>query len=872
MINKFFYTCLSGLLLTCSFGYSQPTTLTGSDNSWRIAINPNGTIRSYETYRNGVWDSIPFRNDNKSGPRWDGIDLSLVDKNNLLFEGTQNQITYRLQYTSAGNHLAIKAEITNHSQVEFAPLAARLIVGVNSEMRTFPDWNNKFFPTLLRCEKTHLWGYFMSPTQRILGICTAEPVASYNLNYIQEGNMWFDWGHQIRTASLALLHKLPLPARHPQDLASLRPGEKKQWTIHLGEIDKLENVKPTLALWGNNPLLECSQYTVAEGETITYKLFGCDNKNSTIELLTPLGKVMPVAGNSISFKDGKGVYTIRLTAGAKTSEAMVNVRENWSWYLKNAGDHVFKYPPIVGLSCEQIYGYYTAFIGAKYFPDKAKDKMLIQRFEKQLAMMWDTVAWTPNPDAYPHRLQNHSTTMGILAKLWEATHELRYLELAAHIADYLASDKVQTPDGVYRSHKTYYTAVIYPAKSMLDLALCEKRLIAEPVWKERYERHFNSAARAINDLLIRRDDIDTEGDLTFEDGMVSCCALQIGLLGLWQENEELKNVYANAAKYVLNKHQCLEQLQIPDTRMRGATLRYWEALDIYFLPNQVMNSPHGWTGWKIYASYYLYLLTGDEFYLRDFMDTLGAAAQIMAPTGKLRWAFLPDPFVKAKILVQNPQQPRAALQVDSVVGEQYLDMISPWYRPDDESGFHFFGQGQDGLGKRGSAGDNTVQEIFKVMEECALTQAYLIVREDGSFQAWNCKATKKGATIDVVPNERYIDKLHVNSKIPTTVTVSLNGKKHKQEVTGMQWIGEQPPFLLTQSASSASAQRLDLTARQDTSRILLNPDKGWYHHYLDNSITDDTVVTRYAAKGYKFPLDINSTLHLGCFRYFQRSI
>ncbi|GAP71474.1 hypothetical protein SAMD00024442_124_3 [Candidatus Symbiothrix dinenymphae] len=380
MINKFFYTCLSGLLLTCSFGCAPPTTLTGSDHSWRIAINPNGTIRGYETYRTGVWDSIPFRNDNKSGPRWDGIDLSLVDKNNLLFEGTQNQITYRLQYTSAGNHLAIKAEITNHSQVEFAPLAARLIVGVNSEMRTFPDWNNKFFPTLLRCEKTHLWGYFMSPTQRILGICTAEPVASYNLNYIQEGNMWFDWGHQIRTASLALLHKLPLPARHPQDLASLRPGEKKQWTIHLGEIDKLENVKPTLALWGNNPLLECSQYTVAEGETITYKLFGCDNKNSTIELLTPLGKVMPVAGNSISFKDGKGVYTIRLTAGAKTSEAMVNVRENWSWYLKNAGDHVFKCPPIVGLSCEQIYGYYTAFIGAKYFPDKAKDKMLLQRF------------------------------------------------------------------------------------------------------------------------------------------------------------------------------------------------------------------------------------------------------------------------------------------------------------------------------------------------------------------------------------------------------------------------------------------------------------------------------------------------------------
>ncbi|GHU61138.1 hypothetical protein FACS1894123_00040 [Bacteroidia bacterium] len=510
-----------------------------------------------------------------------------------------------------------------------------------------------------------------------------------------------------------MLHKLPLPARHPQDLASLRPGEKKQWTIHLGEIDKLEDVKPTLALWGNNPLIECSQYTVAEGETITYELFGCDTKTGKIELLTPSGKVMPVSGKSISFKEGKGVYTIRLTVGAK-------------------------------------------------------------------------------------RLQNHSTTMGILVKLWEATHELKYLEQAAHIADYLASDKVQTADGVYRNNGVYYSAVVYPAKSMLELAVCEKRLISEPVWKERYERHFNSAARAINDLLIRRDDIDTEGDLTFEDGMIACCALQLGLFGLWQENEELKSVYANAAKYVLDKHQCLEQLQIPDTRMRGATLRYWEALDVFFVPNQVMNSPHGWTGWKIYASYYLYLLTGDEFYLRDFMDTLGASAQIMAHTGKLRWAFLPDPFVQAKVLVENPQQPRAALQIDSVIGEQYLDMISPWYRPDDESGFYFFGQGKDGIGERGAAGDNTVQEIFKVMEECALTQAYLIVREDGSIQAWNCKASKKGATIDVVPNERYIDKLHVNSKIPVTVTVSLNGKKHKQEVTGMQWMGEQPHYPLSE--------------------------------------------------------------------------
>lgn len=92
-----------------------------------------------------------------------------------------------------------------------------------------------------------------------------------------------------------------------------------------------------------------------------------------------------------------------------------------------------------------------------------------------------------------------------------------------------------------------------------------------------------------------------------------------------------------------------------------------------------------------------------------------------------------------------------------------------------------------------------------------------------------------------------------------------------------------------------SAQKTDLTARWDTTRVLLNPDKGWYHHYMDNSIhnyklksdaeldtfpgmhhlfvriawaylepkegeyhweTIDTIVARYTPKGYKLSLDI----------------
>ena len=40
-------------------------------------------------------------------------------------------------------------------------------------------------------------------------------------------------------------------------------------------------------------------------------------------------------------------------------------------------------------------------------------------------------------------------------------------------------------------------------------------------------------------------------------------------------------------------------------------MRYWEAqYDVHMLPNMI-SSPHGWSAWRAYATYYAYLLTGD---------------------------------------------------------------------------------------------------------------------------------------------------------------------------------------------------------------------------------------------------------------------
>ena len=80
-------------------------------------------------------------------------------------------------------------------QTEYAPKAATLVLGIDSEMLSYPRWNYRYFPTLLRCEKTHFWGYLMTPQGRIMTLGSPDPVASYTMNY--QDSSWGDGGHLI---------------------------------------------------------------------------------------------------------------------------------------------------------------------------------------------------------------------------------------------------------------------------------------------------------------------------------------------------------------------------------------------------------------------------------------------------------------------------------------------------------------------------------------------------------------------------------------------------------------------------------------------------------------------------------------------------
>lgn len=770
------------------------------NEKWQATIDgKEGKLISYRQYLNHKWEYVPFRTDSMGGIAFEGVQLHPA-KEPFSFCGKKGDIEYQLSYKKANDHLIVRCSVANRGKSTYTPERLRLILGINSEMHSYPDWDKKFFPTLLRCEKNFAWGYFMSPRQVVFGVGVEEPVASYGLNYIYEGIKQWTWGHQILTASLDLLHCLPLPARHPQNLTSLPDGETRNWTLHLGCTACLSSLKKDLSKWIKAPMLEADRYVLSPGESARVSIC-CPHEIRKLMLSYPDGtsKVIPTQKVSKGFFHAafvpgqKGIYRLDAEdSNGKISEGQLYVREPWSWYLEKARDFVAKNPPFFGSSCETFYGYYAAFLGARYFPDKREDDVLEGRFQRTLPLIIDTATGFPRcKEVLPKRVQNFSSLTGILVDLWKATGKLEYLVEASRVGDYLCSDSIQWADGSYRSGKVDYSAVIYPAKSMWELASAEKILSSKnEIWKQRYERHSHSAIRAANHLSKFLDNIETEGDMTFEDGMVNCSALQMALTGLNVEDREIRNRYAEASRYMMNKHQCLEQLQIPDCRMRGATLRFWEALDIYFSPNQVMDSPHGWTAWKIYALYYLYLLTGEEHYLSDFMDTLGACIQVMDLNGHLRWGFIPDPYVNGRLCVPKTGNLHDWQTKDSIVGEQYLEMISPWLRPDNENSLCFFGG-------RGGSGDNTVYEIFKAMEECALTTSYVVVEKDKRVKTWNCSAKwGKDGSLCVIPAEKIIERIQLNCMTRVDIKTVLSGKSFsKKQFKGMAWLGKTPDLI-----------------------------------------------------------------------------
>jgi len=751
--------------------------LGGDKEGWEIQLRPDGSIKNLRLKYNNRFEKYPFCDDACSGPKWDGVKMAPVDNPHIQFEGKKDGIHYSLQYKIINGTLVVMAGMKNEGTQIFKPDAARFTFGLDTAMIKYPDWEKTFYPTLLRCERTHFWGYFMTPEGCILAMSSPDPIASWS--YIFETS----YGHRIKTVSLDMLHKLPLPPRHPQDRVELKPGEERFWSLFLMAVDRLDMVKSVVSENIGVPMFDIKRYTVGEDEPFEGNVLS--HNLARLVLISPDGEKRTIPtehkGNGIhsfAFKSNnpKGVFSLIATShNGKISEAMVTVRHSWSWYLKAARENAIGKPQKASVTVESWYGFFSLFLAQKYFPNEKLWALTVEKYNEIFPLLFNgngdimTIYGSKRP-------QNQAATASMLVDLYEATGDIKALERAAALADFLMTQ--QKEDGGYYDPREgrLYTTVLNIPKSVLEVALAEKRLMKKSrIWKERYERHVQSAKAAIDDLVSRGNNLQTEGEMTFDADPTTI----FGFYALHFAAPNKIQTYIDAAVKSANENNCQQQIIVPDSRMNGGGLRFWEAQYDVMIKQNMMSSPHGWTACRIYGLWYLYLLTGDEDWLRQAQNALGSCVQLVdSGTGELYWAFICDPYVDTDVFKENPDSSGGGIHVKTIIGEQYIPMISGWYRAPKGQVVHY--KGHD---------DNDVHEIFKCLEEVALTSAYVIEREDGNISTYNCKASRNGSTLIIAPFEAVVSSVHLNlRKKHQVVIVFAEGEAATGMFHGMKWV------------------------------------------------------------------------------------
>lgn len=686
-------------------------------------------------------------------------DIPLFEETSGTFSGKFESLIFSLNTECFEDYAKINIKIENKGNVFDKKIGFH--TGIDSYMKNYPQWHEPFFPTLLRCEKTHLWGYFMNTKENALCIATKNPVASYDISY----NTLSDehCGHRILGTDIVFFQNTQLPKRHPENLKVLKENKIYENTIYLIPVEEKSKIKETISKITSIPMIDSDTYTKEPGDILNINI-SCPDKTNVV-LKDPKGHIADITKPLSDL----GLYTLTAASDKYESEALFYIRKPWDYYLEKAAENALSKPQKATTHVESFYGFFSLFLNHKYTKDEKMYKKAIEAFNETMPYMFDFEKGTPI--VAPTRIQNVSGLISVLCDIYEADKEnnIKYLEYAAKFADYLMS--TQDASGAYRNKKVHYTCVIYVAKSLLELALAE-RSCDNPVLQEKAEIHYESVRRAIDELVSHLDNIETEGEMTLEDGMISCSALQIGMFALTLPEAERKP-YIEAAEYMLRIHSCLEQQLVPDCRINGASLRFWESQYDVMIRANMLNSPHGWTGWTIYAQYYLYMLTGKKKYLLSLQNTIGSSVQLIDGTGNLHWAFCSQPYIKARTLVPDksneicdgykfvePQEPgyRGKYEICEFT-EGYIDMISGWYRTAEQKvngGYEFCPLILDKdiwVDNQGGCCDNDVHEIFKALEETVMKKAFIHENEDGSFLTFGCTVTKTADTLNITATD-----------------------------------------------------------------------------------------------------------------------
>ena len=832
-------------------------------DNW-IINHSGGEISELKTKIADEMYNIPVRQDQYSGFVWtlngEKVILSSVDEDdqgNKIYTGTYKNngknLTFTIGYSvNELDQMVVSAAIKNNLDEESKIDQASIQLGFNTYLEKYPDYNDQLFPTLIRCEKTHAWGYLSTPSGRLMTIATDSPVASYTLDY-QSG------AHRIYSASLDVLQSGKLPERHPQGLDKLAPGEEKTWNIYLKPVTTLnaiEDVKEVIAKNTDLPMFDADRYTLAQGEqsqiTILSKSAIKDNK-LTIE--DPEGNISKLDiekesdGNYKAVFEAadklEGVYKITAeNAEGYIAEMNLSIRKDWSWYIKKAREAAVEAPQKGTSHGESYYGLYSAYIAKKYFPDALWDDQIDEKFEEIYPLMYDVD--TGLPTSWQDRIQNHSTTLGIFVDQYQSSGNIESLKKAEVLADFLMTK--QKADGGYYNGSTDYTSVIYPAKSIMELVYVEKDLIEDNTlsesdreyYRERYDLHMASLTKAMDKLVRVDGNFDTEGQATFEDGANSCSITQLSEFALmFPAGSKERQKYAEAAEKYMERHTSHQQSIIPDSRMNGGTLRFWEAqydveMGLTSTAPNMMNSPHGWSAWSIYGLFNLYELTGNVEYLERGMNAMGSCAQLMGYDGILNWAFIADPQRDTNFFVKDEEasidDKIVGKHVRKTIGEEYVPMISYWWRAPKNTwvpGYTAMG----GSVVQGAACDNDVHEVFKAMGEVALTKAYIVEKADGTFEAYNAVVDVTDDLITITPFEDVVSNVSVKLLNDKKVTVNFyNGTIEEKVLAG------NPVWIVTEE-NAVDTSTLD----KDSSLKDLEVTSGKLDKEFDKTVYDYSV-------------------------------
>lgn len=691
-----------------------------------------------------------------------GLQMSALEHRFYAVEpdgGTGEDIECSIVSDTAGVVETLTVTMRNNRHTPFQPVKAGVKLGIDTYMDAYPAWNDKYFPTFMMCEPMHCYGYLQSPSGKVKAVVSDSPVASwsldYNLGYQEPAPHWF-YGHRIKALNLDLLAALPLPPHHPQDSWQLAPDEERTWRICLVDLEGIDSFEQAVNAAGGVPTLKMERTSCAPGEYVTIEVYGHAPKLSVGGTVVSLRRC---AGGNLwrgrYVASEPGIVSLTVADGAYTVHGTVNVRYLWCKTMELARIGALEHKQKATSHVESWYGFHTAFLAARYFPDAAIDSLLDRRFDLVFGNVFDLN--TGKAYKYGWRMQNVASTIGMLADRYEAYGNTADLDRAALLADRMVAD-VQRADGAYMNGHTDYSSVIYPAKSLLELADAEYAAGR----RKAAARHEASARRAVDRLVAMDGDFNTEGEITYEDGMVSCSALQMGAMALRCKKAKDRRRYTEAMLKLLDGHDCLTQLRVPDGRRRGGTMRFWESqYDVHMQPNMI-SSPHGWSAWRAYATYYAYLLTGEERWLSETFDAASAFASLIDhETGELRWAFVIDPQVHARQICEPDSthtadmpsygcpHPDMYISRDYTLGEQYVPMVAGWQTM--------------------VSSDNDVHEVFKFIAEAVLTNAFVIERADGSIGAYNCRAERSADTLVVSPLEEQIVNLHANVRRGTKV-------------------------------------------------------------------------------------------------------